>query len=95
MCKTPSHSGLITFHFLFRISLPPQVESINTQINGNVLKNLSPTECDLMFVTPTNVFTCRDNYNWTITPTGLNVTSVKKFVPIGMNSLWPCAIGNI
>ena len=61
-------------------------------ITGNLVKQLSPSECDLMYITKSELHICKGNFTWTITPVPAR-SSTKKSVPVGTNALWPCANG--
>ena len=61
-------------------------------ITGNLVKQLSPSECDLMYITKSELHICKGNFTWTITPVPAR-TSTKKSVPVGINAFWPCANG--
>jgi hypothetical protein len=61
-------------------------------ITGNLIKHLSPIECDLMYITKSELHICKGNFTWTITPVPAR-SSTKKSVPVGTNALWPCANG--
>ena len=69
-----------------------KLNSAQKYINGNLVKHLGPTECDLMYMTTSQLHICKGNFTWTVTPVPVR-SSTKKSVPIGLNYLWPCANG--
>ncbi len=68
-----------------------KINSAQKYINGNLVKLLTPTECDLMYITDKEFHVCKGNFTWVVSQLPVAVTSTKKFVPVGLNSLWPCA----
>ena len=60
-------------------------------INGGIVKHLSSTNCDLMFVDSSGLNVCKGNFHWTTTT--LNpaiVTGWKKMVAVGLSVFPTC-----
>ena len=69
-----------------------KLDSDQAYINGNIVKGLNQYECDLMYITKTELHVCRGNFSWTVTQI-LPRTANKKGVPVGLNGLGSCANG--
>ncbi len=79
------HTGWKTFSQM-------KIDSVQGTITGNLIKRLTPTECDLMYTTTTEMHVCKGNFTWTVMQIPTR-TNFKKSVPVGLNDLWPCANG--
>ena len=62
-------------------------------ILGSFVKQLSPTNCDMMFVEfNSGLNVCKGNFNWTTTAlSSAPGSGFKKFAPIGVNAFPTCA----
>ena len=97
---TEYHQALILFLDLSNPQLGwkshprAEIHSPEKSINGNLIKGLSlrPLRCDLMYITTDHLKVCKDNFVWEVTSLAVSAAStVKKFVPLGVNDLAPCA----
>ena len=57
----------VTFFTFDRASgwqIDPQmnIDSVQTTINGNLIKRLNPFECDMMYITQKELHACKDNF---------------------------------
>ncbi len=69
----------------FNIDVPQPV------IVSSYVRRLTPTECDMMYVTTNSINVCRNNFNWTSTPLLVGGNANKKYAAVGVNALKPCA----
>ena len=63
-------------------------------INGGIVKDLSASNCDMMFTmydTTQQLLVCKGNYTWTTTPVTPGVNSwYNRFTYVGINALSLC-----
>ena len=69
-----------------------KLSRVQETIMGGVVKQLTPTSCNLMFLQYSRgLYSCSGNYNWTLTPiTAWPTTQWKKSVAVGVNPFPPC-----